>query len=260
MNQAQQKIVQYLNEAHGMERALVRVLQSQIAMSPKGSYRNSLQSHLQETYDHAERVKRRLSEMGDGSNPLQVGIGLLQSAVGQALALGKAPVDLLRGSSRNEKVLKNAKDACATEALEIATYTAIEHLAEAVGDRATANLAASIRVDEQRMLDRLIGELPRLTDAVLAEVPGAQRRKASPTAQRRKASPTAQRRKASPAAQRRKASPAAQRRKASPTRSTRARGTAKTSRKPASRRPDGAERSARQPGQQSDADRDLANA
>jgi ferritin-like metal-binding protein YciE len=242
MNQAQQKIVQYLNEAHGMERALVRVLQSQIAMAPRGSYRNSLQSHLQETYDHAERVKRRLSEMGDGNNPLQVGIGLLQSAVGQAVALGKAPVDLVRGSGRNEKVLKNAKDACATEALEIATYTAIERLAEAVGDRATAALAASIRVDEQRMLDRLIGELPRLTDAVLAEIPGAQRRKASPTGQRRKASPTAQRRKASP------------------TRSTRARGTAKTSRKPASRRPDGAKRSARQPGQQSDTDRNLANA
>jgi ferritin-like metal-binding protein YciE len=242
MNQAQQKIVQYLNEAHGMERALVRVLQSQIAMAPRGSYRNSLQSHLQETYDHAERVKRRLSEMGDGNNPLQVGIGLVQSAVGQALALGKAPVDLVRGSGRNEKVLKNAKDACATEALEIATYTAIEHLAEAVGDRATAALAASIRVDEQRMLDRLIGELPRLTDAVLAEIPGAQRRKASPTGQRRKASATAQRRKASP------------------TRSTRARGTAKTSRKPASRRPDGAKRSARQPGQQSDTDRNLANA
>jgi ferritin-like metal-binding protein YciE len=242
MNQAQQKIVQYLNEAHGMERALVRVLQSQIAMAPRGSYRNSLQSHLQETYDHAERVKRRLSEMGDGNNPLQVGIGLVQSAVGQALALGKAPVDLVRGSGRNEKVLKNAKDACATEALEIATYTAIEHLAEAVGDRATAALAASIRVDEQRMLDRLIGELPRLTDAVLAEIPGAQRRKASPTGQRRKASATGQRRKASP------------------TRSTRARGTAKTSRKPASRRPDGAKRSARQPGQQSDTDRNLANA
>jgi ferritin-like metal-binding protein YciE len=242
MNQAQQKIVQYLNEAHGMERALVRVLQSQIAMAPRGSYRNSLQSHLQETYDHAERVKRRLSEMGDGNNPLRVGVGLLQSAVGQALALGKAPVDLVRGSGRNEKVLKNAKDACATEALEIATYTAIEHLAEAVGDRATAALAASIRVDEQRMLDRLIGELPRLTDAVLAEIPGAQRRKASPTGQRRKASATAQRRKASP------------------TRSTRARGTAKTSRKPASRRPDGAKRSARQPGQQSDTDRNLANA
>ena len=35
----QQKVVQYLNEAHASEQALVRVLQSQIAMTPRGSYR-----------------------------------------------------------------------------------------------------------------------------------------------------------------------------------------------------------------------------
>ena len=34
-----QKVVQYLNEAHAMEHALVRVLQSQIAMTPRGTYR-----------------------------------------------------------------------------------------------------------------------------------------------------------------------------------------------------------------------------
>ncbi len=32
----QQKVVQYLNEAHASEQALVRVLQSQIAMAPRG--------------------------------------------------------------------------------------------------------------------------------------------------------------------------------------------------------------------------------
>ena len=36
----QQKVVQYLNEAHATEQALVRVLQSQIAMTPRGSYRS----------------------------------------------------------------------------------------------------------------------------------------------------------------------------------------------------------------------------
>ena len=68
------------------------------------------------------------------------------------LALGKTPFDLLRGSGGEEKVLKNAKDACATEALEIATYTALERLAKAVGDDQTAKLAASILADEEKML------------------------------------------------------------------------------------------------------------
>ena len=42
----QQKVVQYLNEAHASEHALVRVLQSQIAMTPRGSYRSGLEKHL----------------------------------------------------------------------------------------------------------------------------------------------------------------------------------------------------------------------
>ena len=42
----QQKVVQYLNEAHASEHALVRVLQSQIAMTPRGSYRNGARDAL----------------------------------------------------------------------------------------------------------------------------------------------------------------------------------------------------------------------
>ena len=46
MNTDQQKLVQYLNEAHSTEQALIRVLQSQIAMTPRGSYRSGLETHL----------------------------------------------------------------------------------------------------------------------------------------------------------------------------------------------------------------------
>ena len=173
MNTAQQKLVQYLNEAHATELALMRVLQEQVAMTPRGSYRSGLQTHLHETREHAQRVERRLRELGEGSNPVMAVVGAVQAVVGQALALGKAPFDLLRGSGGEEKVLKNAKDACASESLEIATYTAIERLARSVGDDETAELAASIRADEQRMLERLLREIPKLTEAVVsADVKG----------------------------------------------------------------------------------------
>jgi ferritin-like metal-binding protein YciE len=167
MDKTQQKIVQYLSEAHATEKALVTVLQSQIAMTPGGSYRDGLESHKRETRRHALRVQRRLEELGHGSGPIQAGVGVVQSAVGQALALGKTPLDLVRGTGGEEKVLKNAKDACATEALEIATYTAIERLASSVGDKATQALADSIRADEQKMLDRILREIPKLTEAVV---------------------------------------------------------------------------------------------
>jgi ferritin-like metal-binding protein YciE len=166
MNADQQKIVQYLNEAHATEQALTRVLQSQIAMTPRGDYRSGLEKHLEETRDHARRVGERLEALGQGGNPLLAIVGAAESAVGQLLALTKTPFDLLRGSGGEEKVLKNARDACATEALEIATYTSIARLAKATGDAETEKLARSILADEERMLQRVLREIPKLTDAV----------------------------------------------------------------------------------------------
>src|SRR4051812_33914416 len=168
MSPDRQKTVQYLNEAHASEVALTRVLQSQIAMTPRGSYREALEQHLSETRDHARRVEKRLGELGQGWNPVQTVVGAAETVIGQALALTKTPIDLLRGTGGEEKVLKNAKDAAATEALEIATYTALERLAKYTGDDKTAQLAASIRADEEKMLERVLRVIPQLTDAVAA--------------------------------------------------------------------------------------------
>jgi len=162
--------VQYLNEAHATETGLTRVLQSQIAMTPYGSYRGALERHLEETQDHARRVEQRLNELGESgsTNPLSATIGLAESILGQVLALSKTPLDLLRGHGGEEKVLKNAKDTCATEALEIATYLALEELAEQLGDAVTAELARDIRADEERMLATVQEEIPALA-ALVAE-------------------------------------------------------------------------------------------
>jgi ferritin-like metal-binding protein YciE len=168
MTQAQQKIGQYLGEAHAMEMGLVRDLQAQVAMTPKGGYRSAVQTHLRETRDHARRVQSRMREVGaGGGDPVGAAVGIAESVVSQALALGKAPLAMVRRASAEEKVLENAKEACASEAFEIATYTAIEHLARSLGDETTAELAATIRVDEERMLERVSRELPALCGAVL---------------------------------------------------------------------------------------------
>jgi ferritin-like metal-binding protein YciE len=173
MTDSTDKIVQYLAEARASELGLVRELQAQIAMAPRGSYRTLLEKHLRETRGHADRVGARLDELDHGSNPLHIVGDVAQTLVGQAIAVGRAPLALLRGSGGEEKLLKNAKDSCAAEALEIATYIAIERLANDLNDDRTARLAASIREDEERMLKRLCEELPKLTDAVVrADVHG----------------------------------------------------------------------------------------
>ena len=173
MSQSEQKIVQYLNEAHATEIGLTRVLQSQIAMTPRGATAPGSRS----TCARRARTPSACSAAGRARRRRQPARRRARrswrASLSQTLALWKTPLDLLRGSSGEEKVLKNAKDACATEALEIATYTALEHLARAVGDDKTAKLAASIRADEERMLERVMRELPKLTAAVVgAEIDG----------------------------------------------------------------------------------------
>jgi ferritin-like metal-binding protein YciE len=169
MSQSKQKIVQYLNEAHALEVGLTQVLRSQIAMTPEGSYRSGLEKHLRETQTHADRVKARQGALATAGDPFAAGVAFMEDIAAQTLALWKAPLDLMRGATVEEKVLENAKEACAAEALEIATYTALEHLARAAGDEATADLARSIRADEERMLERVTRELPKLARAVAGD-------------------------------------------------------------------------------------------
>jgi ferritin-like metal-binding protein YciE len=74
-------------------------------------------------------------------------------------------------------MLKNAKTEYSEEHEEIATYTAIETLAEAVGDKETAKLARGIRREEERMARFLERQIPTLTRAVTQEeIPASERR------------------------------------------------------------------------------------
>jgi len=182
MIKPEHKVVQYLNEAHATELTLVQELTAQVAMTPASELRSGLQSHLRETRDHAHRIEKRLGQLEASRNPLLASLGVAETTIGQVVAMAKAPLNLFRGTGGEEKVLKNVKDACASEALEIATYTALGRLAERTGDTRTAELASSIREDEQKMLDLLLGALPGLTDAVVdADIEGNQRYDVSQT-------------------------------------------------------------------------------
>jgi ferritin-like metal-binding protein YciE len=173
MSSPDQKLIQYLNEAHATELALVSTLRAHISMSPTGSYRSLLERHLGETQRQADRLERRLSDLGAGRSLVGSGVGAVQSLIGQVLSLAKGPVDLLRGSGGEEKLLKNAKDECATEALEIATYDALEQVALELGDELTAELADRHRDEEENMLAELREQIPGLArDAVAATVYG----------------------------------------------------------------------------------------
>ena len=160
-------LLKHLEEAHATEQALVTNLRAHITMTPRGSYRESLERHLAETKAQERALARRIREVGRAGSLLGAAYGLFTTALGQAIVLTKGPFDLLRGgASGEEKLLKNARDEAASEALEIAIYDAIEALAKAVGDEPTAQLAVRHRADEEKMLAELRGHIPPLARAV----------------------------------------------------------------------------------------------
>src|SRR3954471_8905665 len=165
---AHDKLVQYLTEAHALEGALVQTLTVHSSVTPEGDYRDLLQRHLGETRDQAKAIEERLGQLGASRSPFALGLGIIEALVGQFVAAGKAPLDLMRGSGGEEKLLKNAKDEVASEALEIATYDALEALAEALDDPETAELARRHRAQEERALERLRELIPSLTQGVVA--------------------------------------------------------------------------------------------
>jgi ferritin-like metal-binding protein YciE len=178
------KLIQYLNEAYGKEKELETALQAHIAMTTRKPLKKRFQEHLRETKGHARGVERRIKQLGGKaeivSAPGVVGEAASRatSAASKAVSAAKGPLHALRGTGEQEKMLKNAKTAYSEEHEEIATYTAIETLAEAVGDGETAKLARGIRREEERMARFLERQIPTLTRAVMQEeIPASERRR-----------------------------------------------------------------------------------
>jgi ferritin-like metal-binding protein YciE len=173
------KLVQYLHEAHGKEKELETSLQAHIAMTTRAAYKKRLQQHLKETRNHARQVERRIKKLG-GASLLQTATARGAEAVSRGTALAKGPLHAVRGTGEEEMQLKNAITEQSEEGEEIARYTAIEALAEVVGDKETATLARDIRREEERMAAFLAKQIPQLTRAVArAEIPASERRTAS---------------------------------------------------------------------------------
>lgn len=187
------KLIQYLNEAYGKERELETALQAHIAMTTRAPYKKRLQEHLRETKAQAKGLERRIKALGGKAEIMSVpgpeaasgAVGAVTAAATKAMAAAKGPLHALRGTGEAEKQLKNAKTELSEEAEEIANYTAIEALAEAVHDKETAKLARDFRRQEERMSSYLERLIPQLTRAMAQEeIPAAERRKNGATRRR----------------------------------------------------------------------------
>jgi ferritin-like metal-binding protein YciE len=188
MNERDTKLVQWLNEAYAKEAELEADLTAHIALTQKQSYKKRLQQHLKETRDHKRQVASRVKKLGgSASGPSIPGVpGAVGEVAGKAVAAAKGQLGAARAAvtDQAETHLRNAQEELREEHVEIALYNRLEAFANEVGDRDTAQLAKTIRRDEERMAKFLDAELTRLVkDVVRAEIPRDQR--ASATRSRR---------------------------------------------------------------------------
>jgi len=170
LNSGDQKVIEYLRLAYAQELAQIRTLQSHSDMAAQGGLKKDIKHHLTETARHARLIRERLGELGylESEGTIERALGTVQSVVAQTVAIAKAPIDIFRGKGdAGETMLRNAMDDAAAEEMEIATYIALEAIAEGIGDKQTAELAATIKADEIAMLEKLEEHLPELTDMVL---------------------------------------------------------------------------------------------
>ena len=154
----QQKLADYIEDAHAMEQNDLKMLDSMISTTDDPHTREMIEHHRGETEEHERRLRERLEAIGRGTSVRK-----------QAQAVGAALLKGVGDQARGDKAGKNARDGYMAEHLEIAAYQLLQRLAEKAGDRETAEVARQNRADEEEMARKIDQNWDRTLELTLEE-------------------------------------------------------------------------------------------
>jgi len=153
-------IVAWLNDAHAMEKALVKILEHQVKDAEQyPDVQAMLQQHLEQTRRHAEIVEGCVERLGGSTSSIKSGFA---SLFGQMQALSTGPAE--------DEMVKNALADYAAENFEVASYTALVTAAEQIGDMQTATACRQILQEDQAMATWLAQNLPVVVQSTLSQM------------------------------------------------------------------------------------------
>ena len=158
MPELEEKLVSYIQDAHALEQAVSRMLDSIVSTTADTEIRALVEEHKRETAIHEQRLRERLE--AHGAEP---------SRVKDYAGIGGAMIKGLTDQVRNDKPSRNARDAFTAEQLEIASYEILERIARRAGDSETARVAKENRSDEESMAKKISKHWDRFIDLTLAE-------------------------------------------------------------------------------------------
>ena len=154
----QQKLVDYIEDAHAMQQNVSRMLDSMMATTDDPEITEMLRHHKEETEHHEQRLRERLDALGAGTSTRK-------QAQTIATALMKGAADQVRGDQAG----KNAKAGYVSEHMEIAAYQLLERLAGRAGDTETAEVARQNRADDEAMAQKIDANWDKFLELTLAE-------------------------------------------------------------------------------------------
>jgi UDP-glucose 4-epimerase len=155
--QATERLLALLTDAHAIEMQALAQLRAAPKVAGDERLAEIFAAHLSETEEQEQRVRERLGAYG--------GASMLDGAASKAGGIGVA----VFADSQPETPGKLTAHAFSYEHLEIAAYEQLQETAVAVGDEATAAMAAEIAAEEQQMTDRLEAAFDLAIDASLKD-------------------------------------------------------------------------------------------
>jgi ferritin-like metal-binding protein YciE len=154
----QEKLIDYIQDAHAMEQSVLSALDSMISTTNDQQIVSVLELHRRQTEQHEQRLQQRLESLGHGA-----------SARKQMGTMGATMLKGVGDQLRTDKPGKNARDGYVTEATEIAAYHLLQRLAMRAGDTQTVEIAQLNLRDEEWMRSQIEQHWDRFIDLTLAE-------------------------------------------------------------------------------------------
>lgn len=147
-------LVAWLDDAYAMEMQLLPVLRRQATLaSDRPEAQARIETHIDETLNHAERLRQALQGLGNTPTKLRTGLALVMGA-GE-----KLPDGMLSDESLNNAIMGYA-----TEQYEVAAYTALIAGAEQAGEVEVARLCRLNRGEDEEMAEWLDAQIPILIE------------------------------------------------------------------------------------------------
>jgi len=149
-----EELINWLNDAHAMERSNVKVLKGHIEDAHDfPELQSRLMQHLAETEQHAERIRTCIESIGGKVSRGKLSIGtLLGNLAGRSSSL------------YHDDVVKDTLSDSATEHFEVACYKSLIAAADRLGESRVAEVCKRNMEQDEAMANWIDDHVPEITN------------------------------------------------------------------------------------------------